>query len=118
MKPIKQFKISFDVDGNQLFYVPWNYGSPGTTPAGVLEEDNKIFNDRLEYKGYSGSYIIFNSTTTGRRYLMFMSNFNELMLAKKLVDNIVEGDFYFIRKGVKPGLRLVLPDPPKVKPGP
>ncbi len=117
MKPIKDFKISFDLDGNQLYYVPWNY-NPGTPMAGVMEEDNKIFNDRLEYTGYSGSYIIFNSTTTGRRYLMFMSNFNELMLAKKLIDNIVEGDFYFIRKGVKPGLRLVLPDAPKKKSAP
>jgi hypothetical protein len=116
MKPIKQFKISFDLDGNQLYYLPWT--PAGVTPTGIIQEDNKIFNDRLEYKGYSGSYIIFNSVTTDRRYLMFMSHFNELMLAKMLIDNIVEGDFYFIRKGVKPGLRLILPDPPKVKPAP
>jgi hypothetical protein len=100
-----------------LWRPPWN-PNPGTPVPGVIEEDNKIFNDRLEYKGYSGAYIIFHSTTTDRRYLMFMSNFNELLLAKKMIDNIVEGDFYFIRKGVKPGLKLILPDPPKVKPAP
>ena len=104
MKPIKQFKIPFDKNGDMTF---WDYYR-------VYEEDNHIFPDRLEYVTYSGKHIKFKSLMSGRHYWMFMSHFHELLVEKKMVDNIVEGDFYFIRKGTKPGIKLILPDKPKV----
>jgi len=71
------------------------------------------------YKGYfsatvGNSHIEMKSIISGRLYHMFMSHFHELLVEKKMVDNIVEGDFYFIRKGTKPGIKLILPDKPKV----
>jgi hypothetical protein len=103
MKPIKQFKIPFDKDGNMVIWGGY----------GVHEEDNHIFTDRLEYSNYCGNHIGFKSLNTGRLYWMFISHFHELLLEKKMIDNIVEGEFYFIRKGTKPGLKLILPDKPK-----
>jgi hypothetical protein len=105
LKPIKQFKIPFDKNGDMMLW--------GTAYA-VHEEDNYIFSDRLEYVNYYGNHIKFKSINSGRHYYMFMSHFHELLLEKKMVDNIVEGDFYFIRKGSRPGIKLILPDKPKV----
>lgn len=105
MKPIKQFKIPFDKNGDMTLWGKY---------YAVHEEDNHIFPDQLEYADYCGKHIKFKSLMSGRHYWMFISHFHELMLEKKMIDNVVEGEFYFIRKGSVPGIKLILPDKPKV----
>jgi hypothetical protein len=106
-KTIGNFKIYFDNNGNMLHSL-YSWAQPGS----YKEEDNRIFQDRLEYSGCSGSHILFTSLMSGRQYQMFISDFNKVMLAKKLVNNIVEGDFTFTKKGRVQGFKLILPKAP------
>lgn len=99
------FKVYFDNNGNLLdrFY-SW-YGNAGS----YKEEDNHVFQDRLKYHGYSGSHILFKSTVSGREYRMFLSDFHKLMVAEKMKENIIEGEFTFTKKGVVQGFKMILP---------
>lgn len=99
------FKVYFDTNGDllhRLYYWQQQQGN-------YKEEDNHTFQDRLEYTGYFGSHISFKSLMTGRKYHMFLSDFHAMMLAKKMKDNIIEGDFTFCRKGRVQGFKMVLP---------
>lgn len=105
------FKVYFNNDGDllhRLFYYQQN------NPGSYKEEDNHVFSDRLEYCGYFGSHISFKSTMTGRKYHMFISDFDKLMKAHKMQDNIIEGDFTFCKKGRVQGFKMILPPAPKV----
>jgi hypothetical protein len=107
----KAMKIYFYKNGDMLYYssryVNYNINSD------FFEEDNKIFKDRLEYKGISGSHVAFQSLMDKRKYNMFISDFDKVMLAKKVVDNVIEGEFTFTKKGQVQGLRMLLPKQPK-----
>jgi len=108
MKAKGIFKVYFDNNGDllhRLYYWQQQQGA-------YKEEDNHIFQDRLEYIGYSGSHITFKSLNSGRKYSMFLSDFNAMMLAKKLDNNIVEGDFTFTKKGVVQGFKMILSKTP------
>lgn len=106
----KPLKIYFDLNGNLLHgFYSWVQRS-----GNYKEEDNRVFIDRMEYHGYGGSHIYFKSLMTGREYSMFMSDFDKMMKAKKMVDNIIEGEFTFTKKGRVQGFKMVLPVPPKV----
>lgn len=88
------------------------YRAPSTWAAGQYgykEEDNHEFSDQFEYSGYSGSHIIFTSVITNRVYHMFMSDFHNMMLAKKMNNNIIEGTFVFTKKGTVQGFKMLLP---------
>lgn len=103
------FKVYFDNNGNllhRLYY--YQQQQTGT----YKEEDNHVFTDRLEYAGYAGSHISFKSMMTGRKYHMFLSDFDSMMKAKKLDNNIVEGDFTFTKRGQVQGFKLILPKQP------
>jgi hypothetical protein len=43
---------------------------------------------------------------------MFLSDFDAMMLAKKMKDNIIEGDFTFTKRGRVQGFRMILPKKP------
>lgn len=108
MKAKGVFKVYFDNNGDLLHRLYHWQQQQGA----YKEEDNHVFQDRLEYTGYSGSHIAFKSLTTGRTYSMFLSDFNAMMLAKKLDNNIVEGDFTFTKKGIVQGFKMLLPKAP------
>jgi hypothetical protein len=101
------FKIYFDNNGD-LLYRLYGWYKPGD----YKEEDNHVFQDRLEYIGQSGSHFSFKSLASGRTFLMFISDFDKIMLAKKVKDNIIEGDFTFTRKGRVQGFKMILPKKP------
>ncbi len=104
------FKIYFDDKGDLLHRL---YGwQMQQNPSQYKEEDNHIFTDRLEYVGYYGSHISFKSLMTGRKYHMFLSDFDAMMKAKKLEDNIMEGEFTFTKRGRVQGFKMVLPKQP------
>jgi len=102
-KKISDFEVSFDQDGNLMrdsFYKGFN-------------QKNSIFPDTLEYIGYlqarkgGNSYIQFQSLNSRRKYHMFISDFNDIVLNKRFINNIVAGDFCFCRKGTSQGIRLI-----------
>lgn len=107
MKAKGVFKVYFDLNGDLLDRL-YSWQQPGS----YKEEDNHVFQDRLEYAGYYGSHISFKSLTTGRKYGMFMSDFNTMMLAHKLDRNVIDGEFTFTKKGRVQGLKMILPKNP------
>ncbi len=101
----KPFKVYFDLNGNllnRLYYWDQKNGN-------FKEEDNHIFADQLEYVGYSSPHIKFKSLISGRIYLMFISDFDKMILEKKMQNNIIEGEFTFTRKGIVQGFKMLLP---------
>ena len=74
-------------------------------------EPNQIFSDTLEYlKCYptnGSAHFIFISRTNGRRYSMFLSDFDDMMKEKRLNNNILKGEFYFCKKGCSQGLKMI-----------
>lgn len=101
---IIDFNVSFDLDGN----LNRNDHDSG------FSQKNCIFPDILEYIGYlkarpgGNSYLLFKSINSGRKYHMFISDFNDVILAKRFVNNQIVGDFYFIRKGNSQGIKYIL----------
>lgn len=101
----KPLTMHFDNDGN-LTLAAWR---------GVRTEIAKDFQDRLEFlkldSGLGVARVHFQSTLTGRKYSMFIDDFNELILAKKFIDNQVEGTFRFIKRGQSQAIKLILEKP-------
>lgn len=108
MSTKKPFKVYFDNNGDLLHHLSYWAQQQGS----YKEEDNHVFTDRLEYTDYSGSHIVFKSLMTGRKYHMFLSDFHAMMKAKKLEENIMEGEFTFTKRGRVQGFKMVLPKAP------
>lgn len=70
---------------------------------------NYQFDDELEYAGYSKGRssvrVKFVSTTTGERYSMTISNFDDI--AKFLVAGKLKGRFTFVKQGANYGLKVL-----------
>lgn len=107
-KAKKPFKVYFDNNGDLLHRLSYWQQQQGQ----YKEEDNHVFTDRLEYSDYAGSHIVFKSLMTGRKYHMFLSDFHAMMQAKKLEENIMEGEFTFTKRGRVQGFKMVLPKQP------
>ena len=108
MKAKGIFKVCFDNNGNLLHRL---YGWQ-INQGNYKEEDNHVFNDRMEYTGFFMSHVTFKSLMTGRKYHMFLSDFHHVMMAKVMRDNIIEGEFTFIKKGRAQGCKMILPPKP------
>lgn len=110
---IKDFEVQFDKNGNLLerYYKYHN-------PSDIVKEPNKIFSDTLEYTDYvsasqgGNSKIQFTSLISRKTYNMFITDFNDAVLARKFINNLLVGDFYFCRKGTSQGVRLIIEDAP------
>lgn len=106
---IADFQVVFTKDGH-LCEQDHHYMILPNHIHNYIREQNKLFNDTLEYTGYRGgrtnSHVLFKSTTTNRTYHMTMSLFDEVIQAKKFIDNKITGDFYFCKKGVTQSIKL------------
>jgi hypothetical protein len=81
---------------------------------GFKSEEAKDFDDQMEYIKIQEFHkrsgrVYFKSTTTGRKYTMYLDDFNELIKAGKFNHNLVEGTFHFIKKSSGQAIQLVLP---------
>jgi hypothetical protein len=104
-RPITDFDVVFSDKGD----LAWNSRTSGYyAPPNFKTEKNHPYSDSLEYTGYAGSHILFTSLNTGRKYHMFMSDFDEAVKAKAFINNQLVGIFCFCRKGTKQGIRLIL----------
>lgn len=104
LKKITKFDVAFDPKGNLLDYFYTSWGA-----ANAIREPNAVFTDTLEYVKYyrmgSGVRFQFISKTSGRTFHMFLSDFDEMLKAGKLVNQLVYGTFCFTKRGNMQGLR-------------
>lgn len=113
LRKLTQFEVCFDDEGNLKNYSDSRYwGSKQPSK----KEQNSVFHDELRYDGYfcqgSSSHIRFISLKTGRKYHMFMSDFDELVRADRFEAQVVEGLFCFTKRGQSQGCRVWFGDPP------
>ena len=107
----KPLTIWFEQNGDML-----DQGYTYTNNAyGYKSEEAKDFDDQLEMIKLQEYYkkntrIILKSTTTGRKYSMFVDDFNAALDKKKFIDLRLEGTFRFIKKGSGQAIKLVLGD--------
>lgn len=94
------YQIPFDEQGDLVTY-----------PNRCAEwRDNYEFEDTLEYEGYSrgrSSVTIIFTGSTGVKYEMFVSDFDEVIRTKGLDGKIVTAKWTFVKKGQNYGLKLV-----------
>jgi len=107
----KPLVIWFESNGDMLTQ---GYSYTNNT-IGYKSEEAKDFDDRMEIiklKEYhkKNTRVILKSTATGRKYSMFVDDFNAAMDKKKVIDLHLEGTFRFIKKGTGQAVKLVLED--------
>jgi hypothetical protein len=99
-----KYQIPFDENGNMMSY-DYSYGHKQITWKDVY-----IFNAGMQYDGYgrgrSAATIYMKDVTTGKRYPMFLSTFDELMRTpgRFAINNatgnlIFTGNWTFCKKG-------------------
>ena len=94
--------IPFDSDGNLL-----NYILPSMDD--VTWRENFEFSTIMTYCGFSRgrSSILFHFTDTqGKKYLMFVSDFDDLLNRKGLEGKTINETFTFCKKGDNYGVKL------------
>lgn len=108
----KQLIIWFDNNGDML--------SQAGTAANMARygnhksEEAKDFDANMEYISIQSYYrkesrAIFKEVSTGRKYSMFLDDFDRAIKAKRFIDNRIEGTFQFLKKGTGQAIKLDLP---------
>ncbi len=109
----KPLTVWFDDQGNLLTYASkWERKT-----YHAKSEEAKDFKDTMEYismwdGGTNASRVKLKSAKSGREYTMFLDSFNEVILAKRFVDNAIDGVFRFLKRGQAQSIELVLPQKP------
>lgn len=111
--PRKQLVISFDDKGDmtdQAVDQRW-------ANQGYKFEEAKDFDDRMEFVDLHEFYrrsgrAYFKSLRTGRKYTMFLADFNLLVKAKRFVDNQIEGTFTFVKRSSGQAIQMLLENKP------
>lgn len=112
----KQLTIWFDDKGNMLTQA--SYINPSNASQyNYKSEEAKDFDDSMEYveiREYTrkSTRIHLKSGTSGRKYSMFIEDFDLIVKANKFVNNRIEGTFQFIKRGSGQAIKLVLPKTP------
>lgn len=105
----KPLVIWFESNGDMLDQ-GYNYA---TNTQGYKSEEAKDFTDSMELVKFREFYkkntrAVFRSTISGRKYSMFVDDFN-VLLEKKIVNNLqVTGTFRFLKKGSGQAIKLVI----------
>lgn len=98
---IGQYKIPFDKNGNLVCYAGYSW----------VEKlvDNYIFEDELEYvcygRGRSSVTFEFISLKDGRKYEMFISDFDSIV--NEMKNGKIKGKFTFVKKGQNFGFKKI-----------
>lgn len=112
----KPLIIWFDDKGNMLEHGDSRYAN-STYYQNYKSEEAKDFDDRMTYvrlrdytRGAARLYL--QSAITGRTYSMFSDDFHDAIVAKRFVDNQLEGTFRFVKRGTGQAIQLVLENKP------
>lgn len=100
----------FSAETGELFgYVYYTY--PDDRGGKVKWSENYIFEDELEYTGYtrgcSAARLQFRSTKDGKRYEMFLKDFDEAMKRCLFSKNRLIGKFTFCKRGQNYGVKIL-----------
>ncbi|NJO03870.1 MAG: hypothetical protein HC880_21315 [Bacteroidia bacterium] len=81
---------------------------------GYKSEEAKDFDDQMEYLNLSefrrrSGRVYFKSVTTGRKYSMYLDDFNAIIKANRFNDKKIEGTFHFVKRSSGQAIQLVLP---------
>lgn len=87
------------------------YASEWDISKGDVEfVSNREFTEELEYTGYSrgrSSVTVEFTNQKGQVFSMFISDFNDLLNSKDIINKRVVGTWTFCKKGQNYGLRLI-----------
>lgn len=105
----KELLVWFDAKGNMLDQA-YNYGSNNT--QGYKSEVAKDFDDSMKFLKVEeyrrkNARVLLQSATTGRKYEMFIDDFNDVLTKDRLVNLHIEGTWHFIKKGTGQAIQLV-----------
>lgn len=107
----KPLKIWFDAKGNMLDQgnERWYKGN-----SNYKVEEAKDFKDRLEFKEITIYYprVWLVSAKSGRSYCMLLADFEAAIKNKSFVNNTIEGEFRFTKKGQAQGVKLIIEKTP------
>lgn len=120
---MKKLVIPFDKNDNLLGYTWWTLNeneinevySLGIKKCGNNWDEcyfkpNKEFYDELEYIGYSRGRssikIKFKSLINNKKYEMFITDFDNLLLDGKFA-NPLKGNFTFCKRGANFGIKMI-----------
>jgi hypothetical protein len=92
------------------YKVPFTPGK-GMARYGNAEVDNYVFSEVLGIDFItttrSSAIVHLVSVITENRYTMFVTEFNELLRAKKFKNGCINGSFTFVKRGNSFGIRLL-----------
>jgi hypothetical protein len=116
-RAFQQYEVSFDKDGNltRQYLEPPNANNTNSWRVNRtgFNEPNCIFADNLTfvrcYSTQNSAHFVFQSLKNGRKYSMFLSDFEDILKARKLLDgHRIQGEFVFCKKGNSQGIRLII----------
>ncbi len=60
----------------------------------------------------NSAHFVFESLKDGRRYSMFLSDFEDILKHRMLLDGYrIQGEFVFCKKGNSQGIRMIIDNP-------
>lgn len=87
----------------------WDPGARCIEQYGYHYEDNFEWEDTLKYetfgRGTSAAHLWFRSTITGKEYMMFLTDFSNIV--ELLVEGKLTGTFTFCKRGANYGVKYV-----------
>jgi hypothetical protein len=101
----KLLEMSFDQNGNLLMF-SYSYGSAKTEPGNDFSEVMTY-----DHMYHSSKPRVWFTSSQGRKYCMFIDEFDEVIKANKFVDNKITGTFRFEKRGQAQAIKLVLEKP-------
>lgn len=110
----KELTVWFDQNGN-LLEQAYNWGANAAT-YGYKSEVAKDFQDTMkvvkiqEYRRKNARVHI-QSVSSGRKYFMFVDEFNKVLEKNRLQNLHIDGVWRFIKKGTGQALELVIDNP-------
>ena len=117
-RAFQHYEVSFDQDGNltERYLEPATPSSPKhfyRVNHNGFNEPNAIFADNLAfvqcYSTKNSVRFVFKSLKNDRKYYMFLSDFEDILKHRKLLDGYrIQGEFVFHKKGNSQGVRMII----------
>lgn len=120
-RAIQHFEVALDKDGNMLEH--WYEKPDPSKPPPKYSQwwinqgynwiPNCIFADTMEFVSChptnGSAHFIFRSINNGRTYSFFLSDFEDVLKAKRFTNgNMIHGEFTCCKKGSSQGVRLII----------
>ena len=109
----KQIMYPFNAETGELIEYTF-YDYPDDRRGTVKWSENYVFEDDMEYTGYtrgrSAARLQFKSIKDGRRYGMFLTDFDDAMKRCQFFKNRLIGKFTFCKRGQNYGVKILPPD--------